>query len=135
MILFQLLPILQNSPSLVKVSDCIFSNRPYFGGTVPIFDVKTLLSHFFAFVPIFCVDFLKGKKAHKFVHVPLFNWKSPNFVTIFGALRLMPCLHNSFLDEIALGRSAKFLISFKNILPVELKNVVLNIDVDDLADG
>ncbi len=47
----------------------------------------------------------------------------------------MSCLHNSFLDEIALGKSAKFLISFKNILPVELKNVVLNIDVDDLADG
>ncbi len=46
----------------------ILSNRPYFGGTVPIFDVKiTAVPLFFGFSPSFFVwiflAFLKGKSA------------------------------------------------------------------------
>ena len=53
----------------MEVNKCILSNSPYFGGTVPIFDVKNTAVPLFLALSLF-VCFLEGKK----VHVPPFNW-------------------------------------------------------------
>ena len=66
------------------------------------------------------------------------------------ALRLI-CLDSTFLhtynsipynlipytsiDMLVIGESAKLVATFKNPLPVEMKDVTLNVDVDDLYDG
>ena len=43
------------------------------------------------------------------------------------------CYHPT--DKLTLGKMAKLLISFKNPLPVEMKDIILNIDVDNLSES
>ena len=45
------------------------------------------------------------------------------------------CFFPSFTGQVAVGEETKLLFSFENPLPVDMKDVTLNIDVDGMKDG